>query len=123
MGILTARELDVLRLMSQTLTDDEIAEKLFVSMNTLRTHKQNIYKKLKLNKECKGIKRLKAISYYLEATKSPSNKYEWVKGLPQDKMVSFLMEVMCSRCRYKLTSSCNSDACTKYMEYWLNKEY
>ena len=43
---LTARELDVLRLLAAGRTNAEIAEALFVSLATARTHVANIYRKL-----------------------------------------------------------------------------
>jgi DNA-binding NarL/FixJ family response regulator len=44
--LLTERELDVLELVSQGLKNREIANKLFVSENTVRTHLRNILDKL-----------------------------------------------------------------------------
>lgn len=43
---LTARELDVLRLLDSDLTGPEVAAHLFVSINTLRTHTRRIFTKL-----------------------------------------------------------------------------
>ena len=43
---LSARELDVLRLLGTDLSGPDIARELFVSLNTLRTHTRNIYSKL-----------------------------------------------------------------------------
>jgi LuxR family maltose regulon positive regulatory protein len=43
---LTERELAVLRLLPGTLSLREIAEKLYVSVNTVKTHAQAIYRKL-----------------------------------------------------------------------------
>jgi LuxR family maltose regulon positive regulatory protein len=43
---LTQREIEVLRLLAGSLTNQEIAEKLYVSENTVKTHLANIYGKL-----------------------------------------------------------------------------
>lgn len=43
---LTEREKDVLRLIAQELTTQEIAEKLFISFHTVETHRKNLISKL-----------------------------------------------------------------------------
>ena len=45
---LTAREVEILQLVAQGLTNDEIAEKLVLSERTVRTHVSNILAKLQL---------------------------------------------------------------------------
>ncbi len=45
---LTEREVDVLRLLAQGLSNQEIAEKLFIGEGTVRTHVSNILSKLHL---------------------------------------------------------------------------
>lgn len=46
---LTNRELDVLRELTGSLTNDEIAEKLHISVNTVKRHLQNIMEKTGFN--------------------------------------------------------------------------
>ncbi len=46
---LTARELKVLRLIAQGLSNHDIAERLFISEPTVRTHVSNILRKLRLD--------------------------------------------------------------------------
>jgi len=46
---LTARELDVLALMAQGLTNKEIAQRLTISHGTVRQHAYNLYQKLQVN--------------------------------------------------------------------------
>ncbi len=46
---LTARELDVLALMAQGLTNKEIAQRLVISHGTVRQHAYNLYRKLQVN--------------------------------------------------------------------------
>jgi DNA-binding NarL/FixJ family response regulator len=43
--MLTTRELDVLRLMSQGYSTKEIAERLFVSFNTVESHRKHMLEK------------------------------------------------------------------------------
>ena len=43
---LSVREIDVLLLISQGLKNDEIAEKLFLSVSTIKTHTRNVFIKL-----------------------------------------------------------------------------
>jgi LuxR family maltose regulon positive regulatory protein len=44
--ILTNREKEVLRLLAEDFTRDDIATRLFITRATVKTHLQNIYKKL-----------------------------------------------------------------------------
>ena len=46
---LTAREVEVLRLVAQGLTDAEVAEQLVISPRTVNTHLTSIYSKLNVN--------------------------------------------------------------------------
>lgn len=43
---LTQREMEILGLVSMGSTNDEIAEKMFISTNTVKTHLYNIFKKI-----------------------------------------------------------------------------
>jgi len=52
---LTDRELDVLRLMAEGLTYKEIAESLFISLNTVRSHVKAIYGKLHVNNRTQAV--------------------------------------------------------------------
>ena len=46
---LTAREIEVLRLLARGNSNKEIATTLFISVRTVETHRRTIHKKLKLN--------------------------------------------------------------------------
>lgn len=46
MTVLTKREKEVLLLVTEGLTNAEIAEKLFISIDTVDTHRKNLYSKL-----------------------------------------------------------------------------
>jgi len=54
---LSQRELDVLKLLTSELSGPEIASRLFVSLNTLRTHSKNIYAKLAVNSRRSAVKK------------------------------------------------------------------
>ena len=55
--VLSDRELDVLRLLATDMTGPEIAQQLFVSVNTLRTHTKHIFTKLDVNTRRSAVRR------------------------------------------------------------------
>ena len=52
---LSKRELEVLQLMAVGLSNQEIAEKLFVSLNTIKTHSAQIFEKMEVNRRTQAI--------------------------------------------------------------------
>jgi len=46
---LTQRELEILHLISQGLTEQQIAYRLHISLNTVATHRKNVYSKLNIS--------------------------------------------------------------------------
>ena len=54
---LSERELEVLRLLATELSGPEIARRLFVSVNTLRTHTKHIFTKLDVNTRRAAVRR------------------------------------------------------------------
>jgi LuxR family maltose regulon positive regulatory protein len=54
---LSERELDVLRLLGSDLDGPEIARRLSVSVNTVRTHTSHIYTKLGVNNRRAAVRR------------------------------------------------------------------
>jgi LuxR family maltose regulon positive regulatory protein len=54
---LTERELEVLRLIDAGLSNREIASRLYVSLNTVRTHTKNLYSKLAVHSRTQAITR------------------------------------------------------------------
>ena len=58
---ISKRELEVLTLMAQGLTNQEIADKLFVSLNTVKTHSSNLFLKLEVKRRTQAIERAKQL--------------------------------------------------------------
>ena len=56
---ISKRELDVLNLMAQGLSNDEIAGKLFISLNTVKTHTSNIFVKLDVKRRTQAAEKAK----------------------------------------------------------------
>jgi DNA-binding NarL/FixJ family response regulator len=52
---LTARELEVLRALTEGLSTPEICDRLFIAPNTLRTHVQNIMGKLRVHSKLEAV--------------------------------------------------------------------
>ncbi|HEY0108520.1 MAG TPA: response regulator transcription factor [Fibrella sp.] len=53
---LTKREIEIIGLVGQSFTNEEIAEKLFLSIATVKTHRNNINLKLGINKPADLVK-------------------------------------------------------------------
>ena len=52
---LSSREVEILEKLATGLTNDEIAEELHISHCTVKTHLQNIYRKIKVNSRTQAI--------------------------------------------------------------------
>jgi DNA-binding CsgD family transcriptional regulator len=61
---LTDRELDVLRLIAQGLKYAEIAERLYISINTVRFHVKAIYGKLYVNNRTQALDRARQLQLF-----------------------------------------------------------
>ncbi|NSW91777.1 MAG: AAA family ATPase [Firmicutes bacterium] len=59
---LTEREMEVLRLIGAGLSNREIAERLEVTVNTVKTHIKNIYGKLQVNRRVQVVARAKELN-------------------------------------------------------------
>ncbi|RDI13121.1 response regulator transcription factor [Flavobacterium sp. AG291] len=56
---ISKRELEVLQLMADGLSNQEIAEKLFVSLNTVKTHSSKVYEKLEVKRRTQAVEKAK----------------------------------------------------------------
>ena len=56
---LSRRELEVLQLISAGLSNQEIAERLFVSLNTVKTHSSNLFGKLEVKSRTQAVDKAK----------------------------------------------------------------
>ncbi|NII26593.1 DNA-binding response regulator [Pseudoflavitalea sp. X16] len=59
---LSRRELEVLQLIAQGLSNQEIADRLFVSLNTVKTHSSNLFLKLDVKRRTQAIEKAKRLS-------------------------------------------------------------
>ena len=55
--VLTAREKEILGLLERGCKHEEIGERLFISVTTVRYHIKNIYQKLEVNNKVLAIKK------------------------------------------------------------------
>jgi len=58
---LSARELEVLQLIADGLSNQQIAEKLFVSLNTIKTHTSNLFLKMGVERRTQAIEMAKRL--------------------------------------------------------------
>jgi len=60
LGIST-REGEVLACLAQGLTNEEIAERLFISTNTVKTHLANLYAKLDVSRRTQALEKARRL--------------------------------------------------------------
>ncbi|AXG74891.1 DNA-binding response regulator [Flavobacterium arcticum] len=58
---LSQREMDVLELMAQGMSNAEIADKLFVSLNTVKTHSSRVYEKLEVKRRTQAVEKARQL--------------------------------------------------------------
>mgnify|MGYP000864456234 FL=1 len=56
------REMEILNLMAQGLSNQEIGEKLFISLSTVKTHIQNLYQKLDVKRRTQAVEKSKRLN-------------------------------------------------------------
>ena len=59
---ISARELEVLLLMAKGLSNQEIANSLYVSVNTIKTHVTNLFFKLDVTRRIQAVEKAKRLS-------------------------------------------------------------
>lgn len=59
---LSKRELEVLNLMAQGHSNQEIASKLFVSLSTVKSHNQNLFDKLDVKRRTQAVEKAKRLN-------------------------------------------------------------
>jgi len=59
---LSKRELEILSLLAQGHSNQEIAAKLFVSLSTVKTHIQNLFEKLDVKRRIQAVEKAKRLS-------------------------------------------------------------
>lgn len=58
---ISKREHEVLELIANGLSNQEIADKLFVSLNTIKTHSSNLFLKLEVSRRTQAIQKAKEL--------------------------------------------------------------
>lgn len=59
---ISKRELEVLQLIAEGLTNREIADRLFVSENTIKTHSSNLFEKMEVERRTQAIDKAKKLN-------------------------------------------------------------
>jgi NarL family two-component system response regulator LiaR len=59
---LSKRELEVLELMAEGLSNQEIAGRLFVSLNTIKTHSSKLFEKLDVKRRTQAVEKAKRLN-------------------------------------------------------------
>ena len=58
---LSKREMEILSLLAQGHSNQEIAAKLFVSLSTVKTHIQNLFEKLDVKRRTQAVEKAKRL--------------------------------------------------------------
>jgi DNA-binding CsgD family transcriptional regulator len=59
---LSKRELEILSLLAQGYSNQEISTKLFVSLSTVKTHNQNLFEKLGVKRRIQAVEKAKRLN-------------------------------------------------------------
>ena len=58
---ISEREMEVLQLIAAGLSNQEIADRLFVSLNTVKTHTSNLFLKLQVNRRTQAVQKAQTL--------------------------------------------------------------
>jgi two-component system, NarL family, response regulator LiaR len=58
---ISKREYEVLELIAAGLSNQQIADKLFVSLNTVKTHSSRVFEKLEVNRRTQAVEKAKSM--------------------------------------------------------------
>jgi DNA-binding CsgD family transcriptional regulator len=58
---ISERELEVLELVAEGLSNQQVADKLFVSINTVKTHLSRVYEKLEVKRRTQAVEKAKSL--------------------------------------------------------------
>lgn len=64
---LSTRELEVLQLMAEGLSNQEIAARLFLSLNTIKTHSSRLFEKLDVRRRTQAIEKARRLKIIADA--------------------------------------------------------
>ena len=59
---ISKRELEVLQLMAEGLSNQEISERLFVSLNTIKTHASRLFEKMEVKRRTQAVEKAKRLN-------------------------------------------------------------
>src|SRR5689334_8065965 len=59
---ISKRELEILNLLAQGHSNDEIAARIFVSLSTVKTHNQNLFAKLDVKRRTQAVEKAKRLN-------------------------------------------------------------
>jgi ATP/maltotriose-dependent transcriptional regulator MalT len=59
---LSSREVEVLQLMAEGLSNAEIADRLFISLNTVKTHSARLFEKLDVKRRTQAVEKAKRLN-------------------------------------------------------------
>jgi DNA-binding NarL/FixJ family response regulator len=65
-NILTRREIEIIPLLAEGLSDSEIAARLYIAPVTVKKHLQNIYKKLNVKNRIEALKKNREIGIIID---------------------------------------------------------